>query len=539
VIAGLEFGGAASSRSAVPAGSAPPPEGAGAGAVDTVPRKGRLLSEAQRMLATLDLDLAHARATSARHAPGGGPADEAAAEVLVRRGLYQDAGAVLPRQPPSNAPLTRRTRWAVTAAAIQYWGAGDVEAAYRVLDDVGGPVADAHRAGFMLLDGRPRAALAAGEKVLGDRHVPDEAIPPAVTTVVIAASLAGRFDRAMAAVDRAEPARVEFAELGYVHCFALLMAGRVEPARRLAGDGHRDAVAAGNIAAAAGWSTLRGQVAKARGDLATAIIDLETASRLLEGYGMRLVLTQCLADLAAARAMSGDRDGARQTLRLTADRTPASRLCTPWLALSQAWTTAASGDTTLAARQAGAAADRAMASGQYAVEAVARYDVARLGNPGAVRDRLAALAGTVQGPVAPAMAGAAAALARSAPVALDVATARFAELGMDLLAAETATAAAALRNTATPAGAAAATPLLRLTAPLVELTRRERDVALLAAGGFTSPAIGHRLRLSARTVDNYLSRAYQKLGVTSRRDLAPLVIGDRPHPPNHAKGEHR
>jgi len=542
VIGGLEFGGVPSSRSAVAAGS-PPPGDSGGGGVDTAPRRGRLFPGEQRVPVPADLDLAGAPATSTPHPRGGGSADVVAAEVLVRRGLYQDAGAVLPRQPPDNAPMARRTRWAVTAAAIHYWGAGDVEAAYRVLGDVGGPVAEGHRAGFMLLDGCPRAALAAGEKVLCDRRVPDEAIPPAVTTVVVAASLVGRFDRAMAAIDRARSARLGFAELDYVHCFALLVAGRVEQARRMAEDGHRDAVAAGNVAAAAGWLTLRGQVAKARGDLVTAIVDLKTASRLLEGYGMRLVLAQCLADLAAARAVFGDRDGARQTLRLTADWAPASRLFTPWFTLSQAWNTAAGGDTTLAARQAGAAADRAMASGQYAVEAVARYDVARLGNPNAAQHRLAALAGVVQGPVVPAMADAAAALARSAPGALDAATARFTELGMDLLATETATASDALRRAAAPPGAAACpdatTPLLRLTAPLVELTGRERDVALLAAGGLTSPTIGHRLRLSARTVDNYLSRAYQKLGVTSRRDLAPLVIGGQPPPPIHARGEHR
>ncbi|MFD1048817.1 hypothetical protein ACFQ1S_26430 [Kibdelosporangium lantanae] len=45
--------------------------------------------------------------------------------------------------------------------------------------------------------------------------------------------------------------------------------------------------------------------------------------------------------------------------------------------------------------------------------------------------------------------------------------------------------------------------------------------------------------MSARTVDNYLGRAFQKLGLTSRRDLAPLVIGDRPQPPVHDEGEHR
>jgi DNA-binding CsgD family transcriptional regulator len=495
------------------------------------------------MLATLDLDLATSPSMTPPQLPDGDAAELVVAEVLVRRGLYEDASTVLPRQPPSSAPLAYRTRWAVTAAAIQHWGEGDVEAADRVLGDVGGPVAEAHRAGFVLLNGRAHTALATGEKVLHDRQVPDEAIPPAAATVVIAASLVGRFDRAMAAINRAGPARLEFARLGYVHCFALLTSGRVEQARLLAEDGYRDAVAAGNTAVAGGWSALRGQVAKARGDLAAAIADLDTASRLLQGYGMHPVLAPCLAELAAARAMVGDSVGARQTLRLASDSAPANRLYAPWFALSRAWTTAAGGDTTVAARQAGTAADRAMASGLFAIEAAARYDVARLGNPNAVRHRLTALAEAVQGPVVPAMAGAAAALARSAPGALDVATARFAELGLHLFAVETATAAAALRHTAAPPRGVvcphATTPLLRLTAPLLELTKRQRDVALLAAGGLTSPAIGHRLRLSARTVDNYLGRIYQRLGVTSRRDLAPLVVGDRPQPPIHSEGEHR
>lgn len=492
------------------------------------------------MLATLDVKLAKA---PARQLDGGGTADLVVAEVLVQRGLYEDARAVLPRRPSSSVPVEHRMRWAVTAAAIRYWGAGDVAAADRVLADVGGPVADAHRAGLVLLDGRPHAALAASENVLRARQLPSDAIPPAVYTAVTAASLVGRFDLAMAAIDRAGPARHDVAQLGYVHCFALLMAGRVAQAHRMAEDGYRDAVTAGNIAVAGGWSTLRGQVAKARGDLAAAIADLDTGSRLLEGYATCPVLVLCLAELATARAMAGDSAGARQTLRLATDRAPANGLFAPWFALTQAWTTAADGDTTLAAKQAEAAADHAMASGQFAVEAMARYDVARLGKPNAVRHRLATLADLVRGPVVPAMAGAAAALARSAPAALDVATARFAELGLNLVAAETATAAAALRHAAEPPRGPecpdATTPLLRLTAPLLGLTRRERDVALLAATGLTSPAIGHRLRLSARTVDNYLGRAYQKLGVADRRDLAPLVIGDRAQLPLQSEGNHR
>jgi DNA-binding CsgD family transcriptional regulator len=68
------------------------------------------------------------------------------------------------------------------------------------------------------------------------------------------------------------------------------------------------------------------------------------------------------------------------------------------------------------------------------------------------------------------------------------------------------------------------TPPLRLVEPLVGLTGRERDVAFLAAAGLTSSSIAGRLRLSVRTVDNYLGRIYQKLGMVGRRDLGRLVM---------------
>lgn len=52
------------------------------------------------------------------------------------------------------------------------------------------------------------------------------------------------------------------------------------------------------------------------------------------------------------------------------------------------------------------------------------------------------------------------------------------------------------------------------------LTRREREVALLAAQGLASRSIGERLFLSPRTVENHLARAYDKLGIRSRAELA-------------------
>ena len=52
------------------------------------------------------------------------------------------------------------------------------------------------------------------------------------------------------------------------------------------------------------------------------------------------------------------------------------------------------------------------------------------------------------------------------------------------------------------------------------LTRREREVAELAAQGLASKAIAERLFVSTRTVDSHLLRVYTKLGVRSRAELA-------------------
>lgn len=55
--------------------------------------------------------------------------------------------------------------------------------------------------------------------------------------------------------------------------------------------------------------------------------------------------------------------------------------------------------------------------------------------------------------------------------------------------------------------------------PSNRLSRREREIAELAASGLSTPDIAARLVLSARTVENHLHRIYGKLGVTGRAEL--------------------
>jgi DNA-binding NarL/FixJ family response regulator len=64
-----------------------------------------------------------------------------------------------------------------------------------------------------------------------------------------------------------------------------------------------------------------------------------------------------------------------------------------------------------------------------------------------------------------------------------------------------------------------------LTTPL-SLTRREREIVTLAAGGLSNRQIANRLVVSVRTVEGHLYRACAKLGTSDRTELAALIFGD-------------
>jgi DNA-binding CsgD family transcriptional regulator len=167
------------------------------------------------------------------------------------------------------------------------------------------------------------------------------------------------------------------------------------------------------------------------------------------------------------------------------------------------------------------------------------HDVARLGAAAGVRQRLEELAGLLEGRLAPVLATSAAALAAADGAALDRTAAAFEDLGALLLAAEAAAAAGRAhqaagrdpRANASQEGAArlaaacqgARTPGLGPERPASTLTPREREVVMLAAANNSSREIAARLDLSVRTVDNYLGRAYAKLGVSGRAELAALL----------------
>jgi DNA-binding CsgD family transcriptional regulator len=60
----------------------------------------------------------------------------------------------------------------------------------------------------------------------------------------------------------------------------------------------------------------------------------------------------------------------------------------------------------------------------------------------------------------------------------------------------------------------------RYAAGAEALSRREREIVALTLAGETAPAIARALFLSERAVESHLARAYAKLGVHSKLELA-------------------
>ena len=61
-------------------------------------------------------------------------------------------------------------------------------------------------------------------------------------------------------------------------------------------------------------------------------------------------------------------------------------------------------------------------------------------------------------------------------------------------------------------------------APLVGLTPREAEVALLVVDGLADREIAERLHISHHTVSQYVKRIYRKLSVDSRVGLTRLAL---------------
>ena len=174
-------------------------------------------------------------------------------------------------------------------------------------------------------------------------------------------------------------------------------------------------------------------------------------------------------------------------------------------------------------------------------ELMMAYELTRLDRVEEVAARMAELAPQVEGRFFGTVAEHAAALAAGEPGRLGAVAESFAEMGVLLYASEAAAHASEAARRAGDQRVATrcltrATELRALcddgvaAAPIVDagpvtLTRREREIALLAAQGLASKEIGERLFISRRTAENHLAKVYEKLGVRNRAELARVFDG--------------
>jgi DNA-binding CsgD family transcriptional regulator len=206
---------------------------------------------------------------------------------------------------------------------------------------------------------------------------------------------------------------------------------------------------------------------------------------------------------------------------------------------TRAWLHACRGDLGSALDLLRSIADQAEAAEIHIFEAAVRHDVVRFGAAEEVVDRLGELVTLVDGPAVPVHAAHARAVVDHDADALSAVVDRYEALDMLGLAAEAAAeladlhrahgdarqATLAAQRSATLAARAGElhTPPLARGAGIEPLTPREREVALLAAGGRTSAEIGDQLGLSTRTVDTHLAHVYRKLGISGRSELGSAL----------------
>jgi DNA-binding CsgD family transcriptional regulator len=510
-----------------------------------------LCRAARRASDMFDLDLAARLARTALDSGGGVAAGLVLGEAKFRCGHHEEAETILAGLVPLCTSDTELAQVAGARAHIFSNLMGDSAAAARVLEEASAVVTDvAARLRLLgqlavnrVFEGDPQGALTAAEPLLASAE--DGWLARGAFAASSACALLGRGQEAVDlayrgfAAHRRAKASVQLPEVQLIGAvLGHAAVGRLAQAEADAQIGYQACLAAGDKEGQATFSLLRGYVLVERGQLAAAskvFLEGATINRELQDLA---ALRWCLGGRALAEGMSGHPDIA---LSATAelDHLAAGSAMIFELDLvgrGRAWVSVATGELSRACQLLSEAAARAAACDQRVAEARLLHDIARLGDPSTVAPQLAVIAASVDSELLAALAKHADALARASPRDLENAGVAFESFGAALLAAEADLAAAGLYRSEGASRRASAmsrraeelaascgdvrTPGLSRHGHSDRLTRREREVAGLAATGASSREIGAKLFLSVRTVDNHLQSVYSKLGVTSRDELA-------------------
>ena len=518
----------------------------------------QLLPLAQEALGRLDHRLAERLALAA----GGTSRADAGlvlAEALSGQGRIDDAQAVLGGLRPADPEQVARV--AIARASDLFLHLDRSGEAFEVLQAADDGLADhpdwraecrSVLAQMLMFSLRLADAGKVADDLLSDPATPETARVRAVSVAVTARGAEGRLDAALSLLDddihasaHRHRREVPFGDvqLRMARFQALHWAGRWRELDSYTADNLGLDVEQPPPSLRGILAGFRGGALLARGRAGAALAELQRSTRTLaesDWFGQRP-----LAEAMRARAavFAGDLDVADEAIRaagvaFAADTLRGARTL-PYIELSRAWLLAAQGDVAEAAQRCLTLATAL----EHVVKPLAvevLHAAVRLGRATDAVDTMERLGDAVDGPFAGVAARHARALAQSDADLLAAVASEFEEHGADLLAAEAHRSAAnAYRRQGRGASAAAegrrVDDLLRrggdacspglepLVAAGQDLTGREREVALLAARGRTSPEIAADLYLSVRTVDTHLHRVYRKLMVDGRRQLAEAL----------------
>lgn len=288
-------------------------------------------------------------------------------------------------------------------------------------------------------------------------------------------------------------------------------------------------------------TALAGAGALLAGRPRTALRRLGEAAILLRSHDEGGFLGWCLALQAECAALLGDASAAASVAEEAASHADAGiRLFEGDCLRARLWARAAAGDWTGASDDLIRLAHELAESGIWTTALRAQHDAIRLGADGREIATLAEYASKVDSRFGEAAFHQARALLDGDIAGLEAAAAEFEAAEATLLAAEIwAQTSRLAERTGLSARAVAAkrrqmellagcegarTPALVTGDTAARLTRREREVATLAAAGLTNRQIAAQLFMSVRTVEGHLYQAFGKLGVTTREEL-PGVLG--------------
>jgi DNA-binding NarL/FixJ family response regulator len=482
-------------------------------------------------------------------------------DALYELGEFERGALLVANALDLETDALRMVELAMSLHRLRLWGLDDADGAMTALHGTSARLSDrlsdrestaplrdvlqAAEANVLAFSGRPGEAIV---RLVGLRYL----VPPisSVASVARAAALAqlGRTAEAIEAsvlgyreqLESSGSAGVVNSALHLITgAFALTEAGRAHEAFEMA-SGAYDHLVEVDIWLDQAWAAVNasrallvaGRPSSARRWSQEALA-AATRARFTTGIRISWVLYTAasgqLGDEAAARS------GLAQLQRLPAD----NGFMEEESAIGTAWALAALDDRTRAVAALLEAGERARRRGLIGSEGFVLHDAVRLGDTTAV-DRLEELAVASDSALAQARALHARAEADDDAAALVAASLAFEQMGCDLMAAEAAVSASRrLAGIGDDRGVGrqsqrvfqllagcegAATPALSMPGESASLlSSREREVASLAADGWSSKDIAGRLFLSVRTVDNHLQHVYTKLGIRGRADLSEAL----------------